>query len=303
MPGSYPGGATLRTGATAATGWFLAEDAPARALGPALAWARQQEIETLHVLAAEATGVLARRASLFAAPPSVAVWRVDGRSLEVADPEPIHLVEGDPTGSAFADMLRTAGADVVVEHGVLTGEVLGLEVARVVDDRLEVGVGRHDREAFALVHGDVPSEEALARVVAAVRTHRRPGAPDHPLQRIAAERWLRAGVLARPDLVGATALEPVAGAVPRAGVKDREPAVALGVDSHGAPVVVVCSVGIDLDLVPAAADARLLHDPPARLVLAVPERDAHAVTRALAGALVDPADVVTLPNDWRTLRP
>ena len=52
---------------------------------------------------------------------------------------------------------------MVVEHGVVTGEVRGLEVCRVVDDRttgdgvrLEVGVGAHDREAFAIIHGDVP---------------------------------------------------------------------------------------------------------------------------------------------------
>jgi hypothetical protein len=231
------------------------------------------------------------------------VWRVDGRSLVEAAPEPIHASERDATGSAFAAMLAAAGADVIVEHGVMSGEVLGLEVARVVGDRLEVGVGRHDREAFAMVHGDVPTEEALARVVAAVRTHRRLGAPDHPLQRLAAERWLRAMLIERPELVGASALAPAASAVPRTSVKDREPAVATGVDADGAPVVVVCSVGIDLDLVPAAADARLLHDPSARLVLAVPERDAHPVTRALAGALLDPATIVTVPSDWRTSRP
>ena len=73
-----------------------------------------------------------------------------------------------------------ADVDVVVEHGELFGEVLGLEVARVVVDedgtRFEVGVGRHDREAFAMLHGDLPTPEALARVVATVRQHRRPDA-------------------------------------------------------------------------------------------------------------------------------
>ena len=42
--------------------------------------------------------------------------------------------------------------------------------------RLEVGVGAHDREAFALVHGDLPTVEALAGVVASWRRYRRPGA-------------------------------------------------------------------------------------------------------------------------------
>ena len=31
----------------------------------------------------------------------------------------------------------------------------------------------------------------------------------------------------------------------------------------------------------------------------VPERDDHPVTRKLASALVDPAEVVAVPGDWR----
>jgi hypothetical protein len=51
-------------------------------------------------------------------------------------------------------------------------------------------------------------------------------------------------------------------------------------------------VGIDLDLVPTAADVRLAAGlPGARLVLAVPERDDHPVTRALAAMLTEPAEV------------
>jgi hypothetical protein len=62
---------------------------------------------------------------------------------------------------------------------------------------------------------------------------------------------------------------------------------------------VACSVGVDLDLVPAAADARLLHRPAARLVLVVPERDALPVTRDLASMLATPAELVAVPGDWR----
>jgi hypothetical protein len=65
------------------------------------------------------------------------------------------------------------------------------------------------------------------------------------------------------------------------------------------PVVCVASVGIDLDLVPTAADARVRYAPDARLVLVLPERDAHAATRALAGDLARPADIVTRSGDWR----
>jgi hypothetical protein len=112
--------------------------------------------------------------------------------------------------------------------------------------------------------------------------------------RLAPERWLRDVVVARPELVGAEALERHEGPRPRPGVKDMWPAVAVGTG-----VVVACSVGIDLDLVPYAADARLAVDPDARLVLVVPERDAHPVTRALAERLRRPAEIVALPGDWR----
>jgi hypothetical protein len=62
---------------------------------------------------------------------------------------------------------------------------------------------------------------------------------------------------------------------------------------------VVASTGIDLDLVPAAADARAADPRHPALVIAVPARDDHPVTRALAAALTLPATVVTVPDDWR----
>ncbi len=199
--------------------------------------------------------------------------------------------------------MRRAGIDVVVEHGVITGEVAGLEVARVVVDeqgaRVEVGVGRHDREAFTMLHGEIPTPEALASVIETVRGFRRVGTTPHPLNRLGAERWLRCRVIADPSLVGATELVAVEGTLPRDGVKDVMAAAAVGTGVDGAPVVAVASVGIDLDLVPTAADVRSRVAPGARLVLVLPERDAHAVTRALAAALADPAEVVTQPGDWR----
>jgi hypothetical protein len=56
---------------------------------------------------------------------------------------------------------------------------------------------------------------------------------------------------------------------------------------------------VDLELVPGAADDRLAHDPDARLVLAVPARDALAVTTELASHLIAPAEVVAVDDDWR----
>ncbi|MGZ4703732.1 MAG: hypothetical protein ACXWCM_02595 [Acidimicrobiales bacterium] len=292
-------GATLREGST---GWVLLDERPERGLGAALGWARQQQVDDLHVLADDEAGVLARRAAEFARAPRV--WSIQGRDLTEASLAPFPpAVALAPEADAAAELLRGAGIDVVIEHGVVVGEVEGLEVARVVVDergaRVQVGVGRHDREAFAMLHGEVPTPEALASVIETVRGFRRAGAAPHPLNRLGAERWLRSRVIADPSIVGATDLVAVEGTLAREGVKDVVPAAAVGTGVDGAPVVAVASVGIDLDLVPTAADVRARYAPGARLVLVLPERDALATTRALAAALAEPAEIVTRPGDWR----
>ena len=115
----------------------------------------------------------------------------------------------------FRPLIAEGGAVPTVEHGVLVGEVRGLEVCRVVTDqhtgaaRLEVGIGQHDREAFQMLHGDVPPVEALAKVVATVAPHRRHGADPHPLNRLGQERALRARLIDDPGLIGASHVEAV----------------------------------------------------------------------------------------------
>jgi hypothetical protein len=240
-------------------------------------------VAEVHVLAEDGSGALARRAAAFAHPPTV--WRVRGRALEPAAPAPIER-EADLAADvrAFVPVIVAAGAEPVAEAGVLRGEVLGLEVARVVADaggtRLEVGVGAFDREAQRLVHGDRPTSEALARAVAAVRDVRHADAPEHQVNRLAAERWIRSILVRRPELVGARHLEALPSPVVRRDLRQAAPAPAAGVDLEGRPVVVVCSAGIDVDLVPSAVDARLADGRGARLLLVVPEVDDHPLTRA-----------------------
>ncbi len=297
-PGVWPGGAALCRGDEA---WVLAESSPERALGPALAWARQQGATHLHLVASDATGVLARRAAMFC-PPQPQVWHAEERALLPALPAPHHPDLAPPAEhERFVELIESTGAVVVREHGVLTGEVLGLEVCRAVTDRelgstrLEVGVGAHDREAFLLMHGDVPTRDSLARIVDAVTLHRSIGADPHPLNRLASERLLRHRLIEHPSLVGARSLAAAPPPVARANVKDAVPCVAVGEAVDGTTVIVVCSVGIDLDLVPFAADARAflgLDDVP--LVLAVPARDVAPATVALARRLVVPAVVIGL---------
>ena len=291
------GGAALVTNGTA---WFLGEDLGARALGPALAWADQRGASRLEVIASPAaSGIIARRAGLFRDPP--AVWVAEGRALVPASPEPsVAAVPIAPELADLIDLIVQAGAEPVVEHGVLTGEVGGLEVLRAVVDpftgepKLEVGLGNHDREANTLVFGNVPPVAAIVAVVGQVAVHREPGAHPHALNRIAASRFLRHRLIVDPSLVDARDL---VGAPPPVVSGDRNapgPAVALGHDASGDPLVVVCSVGIDLDLVPFGADARLSLDPTARLRLALPPRDVHAITRRIVDRLVDPAEIVAV---------
>ena len=248
------------------------------------------------------SGPLARRAAAFASPPTV--WRIDGTTLTVAEPDPLPPEPPlDPMVAPLADVIRSGGAEPVVERGVLRGEVLGLEVARAVVDAdgpvLEVGVGKHDRQAQGMIHTDVPTAHALARAVAMVEGHRRAGAPHHPYNQLAPERWLRARAVADPAMVGAAELTPVPSPVEVDDLRKPAPAPASGVDAEGRPLLAVFSTGVDVDLVPAAADARIADGRNPRLVIVVPERDDHPYLRSLAGALREPAEVMTVPDDWR----
>ena len=304
QPESFDGGAAALVATTAVV---LADVEPLRSLGPAIAWARRREARSVQLLCdndpiQRIDASLARKAALFDF--DVTVWRVDGRSLTPANPQPV-IEPAPPDGhDCFDEVIGAAGAERCVEHGVVSAEIDGLEVARVISvdgiPVLSVGVGRFDREAFTLLHGDLSDLDALRQVVLQVGSHRRRGAPAHPLNQLAPERRLRTALLRRPELVGASRLAPISMSEPRPNLRDPFPAAALGLDAGGHPLMVVTSVGIDLDLVPAAADTRAHHAPEAELLLAVPERDRHSATNDLATLLVAPARLVGIADSaWR----
>lgn len=291
VPGSFPPGAAMVADGGA---WVLAEDDPQRSLGPALAWAVRNGASSLDLLAEHATGTLVRRAAGIRFP--IEVWHVEGRTLLPAVAEPIAVPPAaSPAHLALLDTIVAGGAVPNVEHGVVTGEVRGLEVCRVVDYlhtgavRLEVGVGAHDREAFTIMHGDTPTVEALAGVVRAVDAHRRSGGEQHPLNRLVPERLIRWQLQQDPAALGLASIEPAQPPVPRPNVKDRMPCVATAVRGDGEPVLLVCSVGVDLDLVPYALDARAATEVATPGVevgevwLVAPPRDLVPVTAELAG--------------------
>ena len=277
-----------------ATGWVYLDERQQRGLGPALAWAVRAGVSRLHVLAEEGTGTLARRAEPFRLP--VEVWHVAERALLPAIAEPLPVPPSAPVEhEQFRDLIIQGGAIPAVEQGVLVGEVRGLEVCRVVIDqhtgvaRLEVGLGQHDREAFQMMHGDVPTVEALAKVVGAVEPHRRDGADPHPLNRLGQEQALRARLIDDPTLIGATEVEAIPSPVGRPNLKDPYPCIARAT-INGSPATMVISVGVDLDLVPFATDARLATRHPTRIVL--PKRDAVPVQLDIAALLTEPMQVV-----------
>ena len=300
-----PGGAVVLD-PTSRTAFVLAEDHAGRSLGGAIVWARRHEATTLHLLAATDAPTLARRARRFTLP--VTVWRVDGTTLVEALPAPHEPDPApDPRTEPFVALFERAGATAVAEGGILRAEVRGLEVARVeIDDttnepRLAVGVGKHDREAQREIRGDRQGFDELFEVVRIVAEHRIAEGAGHAAFHLSAERWLRDVVVRNPDLVGANDdLEPRPSPNPRDDLRAPAPAPAAGTDrASGGPLLVVCSVGTDLDLVPAATDAAEAdgRDPHVRFV--VPEGDDLPSTRDLVDLLAIRADLVTVPPDWR----
>jgi hypothetical protein len=291
------------------TAWVLVDQVPGRSLGPALLWAEREGAAQVHLVVEEAAGVLARQAS-YVVDPVPGVWRVEGRDLVAAAPDPVPVPLPAPAPTELVDLLLDAGLDLVAEGGSLRGELNGLEVARVVTGTstagvpldaplLEVGVGKADRELTAMLHGALDPVDQLGRVVEIVRAHRTPGAEPHPLNQMVPERWLRAVLCRDPAMVGLATLRPAEGAQPRTNLRDRDIAVAAGETPEGEPVVVACAVGVAPDMVPVAADARGVVAPSSPLILVVPERDDVPGNRRLTARLRTPAEVRTVPTDWR----
>lgn len=264
------------------------------ALAAALAWhSRESGVASINIVDAHTPGLTARRAMHFAVPVTV----FDTRTATIAAPR-LHepRIDARPEHVAVASMFLEVGADVVVEHGVVAAEVLGLEVARVIDEdgvpTIRIGVGAHDREMFKLVNGATTTIEQLRGVVHTVAQHRRDGAPTHPLNLLAPERALRARVIRDPGLVGAKKLNVAEPPVQRENVKDSVPCCAIGEDEQG-PIVLVFVAGIDLDAVPFAADARSSLAPDARLLIVTASRNIVPAQLRMARMLKKPAEFVS----------
>jgi hypothetical protein len=287
-PLGFPGGAAASGDGTL---WVFSETLGVALLGGALSVALKGDAPDRLVVVTDSpddASVMARRAGLFASPAVIDVGSVDGTLISffatLSVPQP-HKV-------AKNEIKVPGGVEVVHEHGVTSFEVKGLEIGRIEDGVLAVGVGKHDREAHRMAFSGATLEDLAQRV----NDGRRADAPPSAMTDVSRERWLRHIAVAKPDIVGLGPLTPVAPPTQRADMRAYSIAPAVG---DG--VVVAFSVGVDPDVVPAAADVRAMHDPDAELVIVVPESDAVPNTYRLAAALKQPARVVTVPNNWPAL--
>ncbi len=316
QPVSFQAGAGL-IDAASSTGWVLVaeratsevhiDDMPDSTLDPnprgwlggAVVWAHRQKIGTLHVLLDRVAPTDVEKARCLRNSPKL--WQVVGRSVAAATvgADQAKLVSEDQL-RIFSALITDAGAEVVVDHGVVRAEVLGLEVGRVTTDEaghtsLEVGVGRHDRLANAMLGHDRDIAASLKNAVGSVESRRRHDAGTHPANQLARERWLRCIVRTNPGIAGVQGPLHFVDSVRPATLKQLDPALL-----HGHGVMVACSVGVDLDAAIDAATIRARIDPTARLVLLVPEHDVFDAQRIVVAA-IDRAEIVPVPNEWMSL--
>jgi len=273
-------------------------------LGGALVIASRRGCSQVHVMSEHFDGSDARRASH--ATVDITLWTVQGRNLHPVEAEPFVPSPLPPAPvMALEQQIRDGGADPVIDHGVLRAEVLGLEVARGAMDPetgeawLEVGVGRHDRLAQAMMHQGQDPAVALRNAVQSIRDHRRAGAMSHPANQLALSRWLRDVIVQRPDLAGlpaATSLTPVPG-VEAPELKRLGPALLVAVDQPSGPQLVACSVGVDLDAAVDAVDTAAFLGA-GSVILCTPVGDDLPALRTVAAGLDLTVHVVPVPADW-----
>ena len=251
----FPGGAGIHD----PSGSFIwLDDQPERLLGAAIALHLRKGTERLDVVIPdvhrEMAPVVARRIAQWNI--AAEVFVLEGKTLVSVDPSAAEAERGcEFDVEDFRHVIAEAGAEVVIEHGVLTGEVAGLEVCRVVfedDWRLRVGVGSQDREAFHMLHGDAPALGSLLKVVEFVETYRQPSADPHPLNRLSPERWMRSTFLLTHRSANGSTTQ-MSGVLPRGSMSDAAPAFAVSEDG-GNRVLYAFTTGTDLGAVVDAAD-------------------------------------------------
>lgn len=280
-------------------GWIVSSSADPAVLGGVLLWVSRSSARRFDLVLEHHSGMHARRLAALA--PEIAVWRLDDARVQPASSALLPPPDPPPAGVEHLErVIVEAGATVCRESGIVRAEVRGLEVGRIVVGSdgpvLEAGVGRFDREAGVLLHAHRDPIDSLRAVVAQVAPHRTAGAAPHPIGRLARSRWLRSLAVDDPALAGLDRASPVDPIPARSSLLDDVPASLIGHD-HGSRVLVICSVGADLGLVPEAADQVLGHEPDeVRIVL--PGRDRLPVVVELSARISTPLSFVDIDTPW-----
>jgi hypothetical protein len=242
--------------------------------------------------------VTQRRVSVLNPAPSI-FFLSDGKPVSV---EPASVTDRASVKTAppeFDEMCLEFGLEAICECGIWKGEILGLEVMRVSDGEIEVGVGKFDREANLLIGNGRPLSEVLSSAVEIVRSSRNPESGFHPLSRLVRERWLRADAVANPKMFGFEHLTCVDPLRERDSLREKMPAAAAGIDKTGKRVLLVFSVGVDVCLIPFIADLVSM-ELPDRVEVVLPEKDILVPVEKSLGYLDIPLIIKGVVGGWET---
>ena len=281
--------------------WIIAdEETPESLLGASLLELTTQDELDLVIFFENLQNaqVTQRRASILNPSPSI-FFLSDGEPIPV---EPIAIEARDNAQTApseFDELCLKFGLQSICECGTWKGEILGLEVMRVTNGEIEVGVGKFDREANSLMGSGRPLSEVLASAVEIVSSSRNPESGFHPLSRLARERWLRADALADPEMFGFENLTCVDPPRERESLRETMPAAAIGIDKMGERVLIVFSVGVDICLVSFIADLILIERPD-RVEVVLPEKDILVPVEKCLNYLDVPLSIKGVAGGWET---
>jgi len=279
--------------------WVLAEDEnPQSVLGKGIfLLTRNPELELCVVFEdIEAAGIAARQAIGLKGENKI-MYFLEGKLTQVS-PTPFPDTPNTPTLSEeFEAMCRKAGVSIVCENGIWRGEILGLEVVRVDEGGIQVGVGRFDREAGELLNSGKNRVEQLIAAANQVRIQRTAAAGAHPLATLSRERWLRHKLLSEPEIIGLSEMTPIDSVHESKNLKDFFPAAAIGTDEDHEQVLCVCSVGIDIGLIPLTAELASLHKP-GRIVIVLPPQDMLPLIIEASHLLNTPSTLIGVDGEW-----
>ena len=111
----------LGAGAVSANhAWVVVLEQCDRSLGPVLLWAQKFDATSLDIFVVSDADIIARRAELFDL--DIRIWLVADKKVSIAESAAVLATSQVPQShEQFADLIAQSGAEVVREHGVLSG--------------------------------------------------------------------------------------------------------------------------------------------------------------------------------------